>query len=167
MGLAAAAGDLVVEVGMIGDEHSDDLVCDQILPICAGNVVAVAKHRPRLGEVGFGIVEEFPDLWNVSTMAHMRRWNVQHTEWCLRASTVSVAEPTISAMGGLEPPAPAPLAWADASVPRGPLEWPFIWRGGGESGGGKGADALFTALYLLDSSRISDAKGRRVCEACV
>lgn len=59
-------------------------------------------------------------------------------------------------MGGLVPP--APLDGPDPSLPWAPLVWPFIWRGGGERGGGKGAAALFTALYAPGSSRMSDAR---------
>lgn len=84
--------------------------------------------------------------------------HMQHTEWCLSPSTVSVAEPTISAIGGLEPA--APLDWPAPSLPWAPLVWPFIWWGGGESGGGKGAAALFTALYIPSSSRMSDSDDR-------
>ena len=78
----------------------------------------------------------------------------QPTEWCLRASTVSPAEPTISAMGGLDPD--APREGTDPSLPWAPLgwPWPFIWRGGWGIRGRQGSSCtLYCALYRTLSSK--------------
>jgi hypothetical protein len=44
MCLVAATGNLVVIVSMLRNQYSDDLVGDQVFPICAGDGRAVGQH---------------------------------------------------------------------------------------------------------------------------
>ena len=89
--LIAAAGNFVMVVAVLRYEDSNDLVSDEVLPICASHGAAVAEHNPGRGEVRPRMVQQHLDLRHVSS-CFLEIQHMQHTEWCLSPSTVSVAE---------------------------------------------------------------------------
>jgi hypothetical protein len=100
--------------------------------------------------VASGLFEQMSYLRLVSD-CHMLRGPSAYTEWCLRASAVSVAEAMISAMDGYGPaapresPAPSLLFHPSAPMPCAPLVRPFMVLAGSPEGG-RGAAALIIAL---------------------
>lgn len=65
--LIAAAGDLVVVVAVLRDQGGDNLVGDQVFPVCAGDWRAIAEHDLGRAEVLAGLVEQVLDLCRVSS----------------------------------------------------------------------------------------------------
>lgn len=105
MGLAPAASDLVVVVAMLRNQDSDNLVGNQVLPVCTSRRLrTIAEQNLGGTEMLPRLVKQVLDLHCVSCTVYNIAASAERTEWSLRPSTVSVAEPTISAMGGLYPP---------------------------------------------------------------
>jgi hypothetical protein len=70
VGLAATALDLIIVVAVPGYEVDEDLVCDEIFPVCASYRAAIVQHQLGAVEVLSPLFEEVLDLPDVSHCLH-------------------------------------------------------------------------------------------------